>query len=516
MKSEISFCEAVELKAGDTVQFGRFHNSWTVESTSLSIVTSSLSASEVEKVAEDVRIVSGRLLESWSSDCTHLVMAHIVITMKVLLALVSEVPIVRPDFVTALVLSAQTPAKPPNPEDFMPDIQEENLNKATCSFHPDSERRTVFSGKRFIFLSQEVMKRYETVVRLAGGRAVSIETDKLSHNACIQVGTVVVSSSSTAPGARKWPKVQRIEKTLQANGHRFIPDKEIALAIIYKCTEKFCNPLYNFAANFLFCRPAERPKAEILAEETPAIEDCKDSPRPPKVTLPETLLDHASVILNEIPQALEIPETLPEPQVEPPKAEKRKRSAWTRVEKDAGPSKRTRSAAVAPERRRPESPSREKRKLKDLLNNSPEEEFSIVVKRARKKAPEAVIPKSQPVRSSARNKGQESAAVSLPKPPTFAEPVKISRCEMKSTGWLSKKFSEASLEESEKEAEKSGDWTDSLKACVQTKLMDSSLADESSSDSLSRKSFKAFKRKSSFVAQKIVEQLVQVDSGRGE
>ncbi|XP_055712136.1 nibrin [Phlebotomus papatasi] len=547
--------EDIELKAGDNVRFGRFESKWTVEKIELSAVTSSVPSDEGQKLLEDMKVLCGKVSKAWSGACTHLVMPEIIITMKALLALVSEVPIVRPDYFSAFLQSIREGKEPPRVADFSPKIREDNLIEQNCSFQPDSERKKVFSGKRFIFLSREVMNLYQMVIQLAGGISMNIEADTLSQKSYVQLGTIVISSE-TRPGAREWDNVKKIEELLKDKGCRFIPEKEIALAIIYKSTRKFCNPRHDFSADFL-TSANEKLDREIIVQDTPSFQEISPQ-KATNITLPETVQDPVSMTLSEKPMEssiqshVEIPETLENDQPmhqevpEPPKSEKRRRTSWITAEKEAPPPKSQKKTIThteatssgvnkkkAPENKSaPPSTSGEKRKLRSFLDSTLTDDFDTCFKKPRKKAPETLPVTSQrSTRSSAQSKSQESSLLPLSRSSVSSAPVNKSTLEIRSTGWLSKKFSEATLDDSsevkEEKMEEDGEksWIDSMKVSVETKVVEfsdsrmSSMVNEISkeSESTNSRNFKAFKKKQTFIQQKFVEKLIQIGSkSRGE
>uniref|UniRef100_A0A1B0C9Q0 Uncharacterized protein n=1 Tax=Lutzomyia longipalpis TaxID=7200 RepID=A0A1B0C9Q0_LUTLO len=571
--------EDVELKKGDAVKFGRFDSKWCVEKKEINALSSCLQGEEAEKWQKNMQVLCGKVQKTWTNTCTHLVMSEVVVTMKALLALVSGVPIVLPDYFAALLESVKMGTVPPKETDFLPPIREDNLSMQNCSFHPDEERRRVFEGKRFIFLSQEVMNRYEAVIQMAGGISVSIETSTPSQRSYVQLNTIVISSD-TAPGAREWENVQKIEKNLKEKGCRFIPDKEIALAIVFKSTRKFCNPRYNFTTDFLTESSENNLRGEILVEDTPNFN--KTPLDRSHIELPETHPDHNSVIAIENPplvqseDLIEIPKSFEEAVMEEPKvaekphrtekapmlekttkqdvpqkqnepqkhvelkaAEKRKRPSWRSADKDiAAPPGKTPKKNLEhmeanslladqenrPQRSEPAAPSGRKRKLKSLIDD-PLDYFETTVKKKCTKPPDKTPKPSSHIQDSSSASSSFTSSSNLSNiPPSVT----------KSTGWLSKKFFQISLEDSEikdevkdEEDDENSKWVNSLKAAVkvQTKDMDVSIRDitnepvgtgtSNTTDNTSR-NFKAFKKKQKFISQKVVEKLVQISSSNFE
>ncbi|GAB0095272.1 hypothetical protein DMENIID0001_106320 [Sergentomyia squamirostris] len=564
--------EEVDLRNQDLIRFGRFDSNWSVEMTAICVVTSSICAEDVEILQSNVQALSGKVMKTWQQDCTHLSMPEIVITIKALLALVSAKPIVHPRYFSALLASLKANESLPDVGDFVPIVREENLLEQNCSFHPDQERSKVFSGKRFIFLSQEVMKTYQMVIHLAGGSCVNLETDSLSQRSYVQLGTIVVTSAK-GPGARERDNAKRIEENLRQKGLRFIPDKEIALAIIYKSTRKFCNPRYDFKADFMANTSRKISNDVILVQDTPTFDSQSQSMGITPVVLPETIEEKTipttsteKTVTEQISREdhVEIPETaeeappqieiLPEIIPEPPRHEKRKRTSWLQVEKEVEepPRKSLREALAdeAPSRdsRKPKnfkpqsSSAGEKRKLRNALDDDDVDAFNPFPKRAKQKN----LPqnkKSQEKNHTQTTKGSKEKtqenflAISLPRstnPNTIPE--NFLSVELKSTGWITKMLANTTLDDSLMKTEKTEDldedkaWRDSLRLSIKIQPVSLSLQEshisvghqsgpdsvDSSANTASCRNFKAFKKKQKFIAQRSMGQIGQITFNGGE
>lgn len=77
----------IDLQAGYIVRFGRLDNTFRLENIELRVCPSTMQPEDIEKLKKLLKIVDGTLESVWSTDCTHLVMDNITVTIKVLQSL---------------------------------------------------------------------------------------------------------------------------------------------------------------------------------------------------------------------------------------------------------------------------------------------------------------------------------------------------------------------------------------------------------------------------------------------
>ncbi|XP_033103317.1 nibrin-like, partial [Anneissia japonica] len=99
--------------------------------------------------------LGGHYASDWSKECTHLVMAAINVTVKVICALVSCCPIVTMEYVNKLNEAAESHTNLPDSSNFMPGVVEVAIRKDEVSFQPNELRKTVFRDKTFVFLTEK-------------------------------------------------------------------------------------------------------------------------------------------------------------------------------------------------------------------------------------------------------------------------------------------------------------------------------------------------------------------------
>ncbi|POI24121.1 hypothetical protein CIB84_012133, partial [Bambusicola thoracicus] len=109
------------------------------------------------------------------------------------------------------------------------------------------ERKKIFSGKTFVFLTAKQHKKLGPAVILGGGEAKLMtegrkETSLLvSPEVCVvDVGMTNSQILSGSESMRSW--TDSILTVLESNNLRAIPEAEIGLAVIFMSTEIYCNP----------------------------------------------------------------------------------------------------------------------------------------------------------------------------------------------------------------------------------------------------------------------------------
>ncbi|XP_023700321.2 nibrin isoform X2 [Paramormyrops kingsleyae] len=234
------------LQNGDQLTFGVFENKFRVVFEALVVCSSCVDNVGKASLATDVQQLGGRLVSSWSQDCSHLVMPTVKVTVKTICALLCCRPIVKPDFFSELRKAARQTQALPKAESFLPEIDEPTLEKKNVDLHSVAERKCLFEGKRFIFLNAKQLKRLGSVVGFGGGRAQLLEGGALPVGLLESAQSCVVdvsTGSSQVPQAEaevQWS--DSVTRILQRKGLRLIAESEIGLAAIYGSTKLYCNP----------------------------------------------------------------------------------------------------------------------------------------------------------------------------------------------------------------------------------------------------------------------------------
>lgn len=258
----------IDLQPGFIVRFGRLENIWRLERSEFVILTSALTDDDKQLVKGYVGILDGRILDNWNDSCTHLVMSDVVITIKVLLALVKGIPIVRPSFLNEVIAAVQE-KRPDLPDavDFVPAITEPYILKESALFAVNLDRRRLFEGKTFVFMVRRHRARYESIIQMANGTCVSLDSDKIRKSNLVRENTVVVNYVPSLESQSSQDIVNVADYVIKYN-KRLVHDSEIGLAILHCSIDRFCNPDHKLETDLI---PSTESMTEriVMAEDTP-------------------------------------------------------------------------------------------------------------------------------------------------------------------------------------------------------------------------------------------------------
>ncbi|XP_067093720.1 nibrin isoform X2 [Osmerus mordax] len=233
------------LKSGDRLTFGVFHSKFRIEHQVIVVCSSCLDMDGKTSLSQGLLPLGGRMVNTWTQDCTYLVMPSVKVTIKTICALLCCRPIVTQNYFSELIKAMQQKQEQPKVESFYPDIDEPSLNKDEVDLSERQERKRLFTDRTFVFLSSKQLKRLSSAVTFGGGRSHLLEEGKLpvslleSPWSCV-VDIVTGNSQAISPSTRKW--ADSVGQILQKKGFRFITESEIGLAAIYVSCEKYCNP----------------------------------------------------------------------------------------------------------------------------------------------------------------------------------------------------------------------------------------------------------------------------------
>ncbi|XP_037641123.1 nibrin isoform X1 [Sebastes umbrosus] len=237
---------SVNLNSGDNVTFGVFHSKFSVEHQKPVVCSSCLDTDGKASLSQALLALGGKLVNSWTQDCTHLAMPTAKVTIKTISALLCCRPIVKPEFFSELSKAAQQKLPPPKAESFIPEIDEPSLSEEDVNLGVIPVRKQLFTEKTFIFLSTKQLKRLSVAVSFGGGRSQLLEEDSLprdlleSPQSCVVDVTAGSSQTLLPPSATVW--ANSVKNIVQRKGLRVITESEIGLAAIYASCDKYCNP----------------------------------------------------------------------------------------------------------------------------------------------------------------------------------------------------------------------------------------------------------------------------------
>lgn len=267
------------LTEGDRILFGRANHLFQVQKFNLNVTASTLLDDDRKELKTLLLRLGGEIAENITTSTSHLVMPSITITSKLIFALVHCIPVVTVDYWRKVCDAADNNETFPNPKDFVPELKEAFLRDKNVSFGVDIRRKSLFRGKTFYFFSQRQYDFYLNIIQGGGGKCVALKAATLKKAALVGPNIVVFLHDSVDhafPGFTQ-RLLEECEAYARAKGHRFIPTKEINLAIIHCNIEKYCNPRYKFEENIATQEQTERNFTPLAGEsatiETPMSED---------------------------------------------------------------------------------------------------------------------------------------------------------------------------------------------------------------------------------------------------
>ncbi|KGL80761.1 Nibrin [Tinamus guttatus] len=234
------------LQSGDRVNFGVFESKFRVEYESLVVCSSCLDIAGKTALNEAIQQLGGLVANEWTTECTHLVMVSVKVTVKTICALICGRPIIKPEFFMELIKAIQSRQCLPAPESFYPPVDEPSIGTEKLDLSEHRERKRIFSGKTFIFLTAKQHKKLSPAVTLGGGEAKLMtegkkETSFLTDpEVCVVDVGLTNSQIQVSESVRNW--TDSILTLLHSKDLRAIPEAEIGLAVIFMSTERYCNP----------------------------------------------------------------------------------------------------------------------------------------------------------------------------------------------------------------------------------------------------------------------------------
>ncbi|KAM9852392.1 nibrin [Aulostomus maculatus] len=236
----------VNLKSGDRVIFGVFDSKFSVEHQKPIVCSSCLDNDGKASLSQALLSLGGKLVNTWSQDCTHLAMPSVKVTIKTIAALLCCRPIVKPEFFSEINRASQHKLPLPKAESFTPELDEPSLNEEAVNLRPTLVRKQLFTGLTFIFLGVKQLKRLSAAVSFGGGSSQLLEEGSLprelleSPQSCVIDVTTGSSQPLLSSSTMNW--ANSVKNIVQRKGLRVITESEIGLAAIYASCDHYCNP----------------------------------------------------------------------------------------------------------------------------------------------------------------------------------------------------------------------------------------------------------------------------------
>ncbi|XP_027748284.1 nibrin isoform X2 [Empidonax traillii] len=244
---------SVSLQSGDRINFGVFESKFRVEYEPLVVCSSCLDVAQKTALNQAIQQLGGLVVNEWTKECTHLVMVSVKVTVKTICALICARPIIKPEFFVESVRAIQSRQQLPNHESFYPPVDEPSIGTEKLDLSEHHERKTIFSGKTFVFLSAKQHKKLGPAIILGGGEIKLMTEGRketallISPEVCVVDVGLTNSQIAGSDSMRNW--ADSILTVLQSKNLRAIPEAEIGLAVIFMSTEKYCNPQKQATTN---------------------------------------------------------------------------------------------------------------------------------------------------------------------------------------------------------------------------------------------------------------------------
>lgn len=160
---------------GNLVAFGRFGSEWIVHRYENKTMLSMLEEGKKKKLMTVLSALDVKVLDKFDSSCTHLTMpSHTEVSHKLLQALSSCIPVVTAKYWADYLERFNSDQPLPKCLDYVPKIKEEAfISPDSVSLMANPERRKLFAGKTFAFISKTQMEMYADIIKSAGGKCVT-------------------------------------------------------------------------------------------------------------------------------------------------------------------------------------------------------------------------------------------------------------------------------------------------------------------------------------------------------
>jgi nibrin len=192
--------QMIELKDGDSLLFGKFNNEWVAHKLKYKTVISMLDTEKRVKLTKILNELKVPIASEFDSSCSHLTMpVNTSVSHKLLQALTLCKPVVNPKFWVAFQEARENNLPIPKYIDYLPKVKEETfITPDSVSLALNENRRTVFNGKTFIFISSSQLEIYENIIKNGGGKCVAMSKSKVTVTQCCAKNAVVIQCKDNA------------------------------------------------------------------------------------------------------------------------------------------------------------------------------------------------------------------------------------------------------------------------------------------------------------------------------
>ncbi|GLV46649.1 nbs [Carabus blaptoides fortunei] len=261
-----------QIFALQTIKLGMLDSHFQLVEIKLNILTSNVKSRDKAMLRNNLDYLRATRLYTWNTSCSFLVVSELILTPKVLCALTLRRPIVIAKYFDDLACSVRNNTPPPEPDKYLPSLNETLLNKNIKLEHKE-ERCNLFKGKSFIFLTQSCYENMDDLILLTGGKALLWEKENISQEALARdvpeyilieepLTNVDVNSDS-------YKSFTAAVSYLSEHKKRSIPMQEIAMAVVYCSCAEYCNRDFDRIALLMPASTQQQTESiNILAYDT--------------------------------------------------------------------------------------------------------------------------------------------------------------------------------------------------------------------------------------------------------
>lgn len=172
---------------GDTIRFGICQNDWVVGKSNLNTVVTSFTQTQKKDLSVLFEKLHVKMQDAFNSSTTHLTIDVLSVTVKVLHAIMENIPIVSTKFWLKFFENLKNCNVLPKPEDFKPRIDYDLLR----SINYEADRKKIFAGKIFVFLNKAQKENYVKLIEMGGGKAKEL-TKTMSKSILVRESVICV------------------------------------------------------------------------------------------------------------------------------------------------------------------------------------------------------------------------------------------------------------------------------------------------------------------------------------
>ncbi|ORE07986.1 hypothetical protein BCV72DRAFT_304125 [Rhizopus microsporus var. microsporus] len=206
----------------------------------------------VVKSAEKKRLIKAayqigfNVLKKWNNQCTHLYMTELLVSDKLMHAMVTNRPIVSEKWLYSLIENGDVEEANRQTEPII--LKDYGPLRKTIELVYNPNREELFDGIDFWIFDQAQYERIAFLIKLCHGNIRLVDMDTGIDVNDIKETTLFIQPSPELVASDRWIALEAQFCSNHRNV-RTIPDAEIIYAVIYGSTHTMCNPRVSFDIN---------------------------------------------------------------------------------------------------------------------------------------------------------------------------------------------------------------------------------------------------------------------------